>query len=1160
MAADPWVELTRGVVDPTQTLRPEIETPVTGPPGDQVGSDPAVDYPIIDLLGSGGFGEVFLAEQRRLGRHVALKRIRAGLGDPRMVAALALEARTTAILEHPGVVAVHDAGPGWVVMQRLRGATFADWLKARPYPLPDGDLAAAIDILVRVADAVAHAHGQGIVHRDIKPANIMVGGFGEVVLLDWGLAVDVGATLPPEAACGGTPTYLAPEMARAEASAIGPASDVHLLGGTLFRILAGTAPYAAATVAEAISLSAAGLAHPLPADAPAALADLCRLAMRPVPAERPTASAFAAELHAWQRGLAHRAEATELAARASAALASPGTPTIWRQAAIDAERALGLWPAAADARHAGEEAVGRLADDACAHGDLVAARSWAAAMQDGDRRRSAQARIASAERHMDHRRRLGQAAMAAAVLGLVAVGTAGLFALHWSATSGDRDRLARAASAAALAAEARTALDARTADPEAAWLSADHAAAMARRADGLAPGAHLQLLVEAQAAAARAALARGAADLAEPDIAGLRQLGDPRADALASEAAAVRQAAAERAALPRRRWEDDFRRLTGLSDPLGIADGDVERAASLLASWTGDGLAEVVAGLAHGPHRQQIIAAHVLGRRPDLADAPLVPLLDAMDAGVLVAAVSAGLRRPDPPARALLAAQRRIADLLGWGSARRLAMLATDSGRLADAADARTVRDRLLLGDHVGAVRVADGADPDSRFLAAMIADRWLLDQPTARRLVEGLSRWEAVYLAVDLQRRSGDAAGALARIAAATAAGVDADLFLPERILVRRDLGDHDGAQADAERLAAMPAERRAIWRGAAEWIIAIATGRRLRRVTTAAPLIEDADDAGHAERLALLAAEDAPANAMYGPAAVAAALRRGDAARAAVMQQRIKGFVTATGPIDIAVMWKLQGAETATARLRAAWPPPGSLDPASRLFAIGLCAADGRLAEAAAYAGGGPSDGHVPGFAAMQIRLLLASGDGPAALDVLASPRLIREGRDGFDLICWSIPSLRAGGWPGCSMAVVHDMTLGEAAAAAARGDTQRAQVLLGTPHLRPDLSLAVMDAAHLADWCRSHPTEAITLGWPLVRARPAAPIQPGDDPAAWLPALADWSPTIDQRRRLAALFADRHDAWAPASTDGVPDIAAWTAMADADIAAMSAWAERP
>ena len=105
-----------------------------------------------------------------------------------------------------------------------------------------------LEIFMKIADAVAFAHSRGILHRDIKPENVMLGGYGEVLLMDWGLAIQVGSASAKTAGVGGTPTYMAPEMATTPPDELSYASDVYLLGAVLYEIVTGNPPHAGTSV------------------------------------------------------------------------------------------------------------------------------------------------------------------------------------------------------------------------------------------------------------------------------------------------------------------------------------------------------------------------------------------------------------------------------------------------------------------------------------------------------------------------------------------------------------------------------------------------------------------------------------------------------------------------------------------------------------------------------------------------------------------------------------------------------------------------------------------------------------------------------------------------------------------------------------------------
>ena len=169
-------------------------------------------YELRHLLGAGGMGTVYLAWDRTLERDVALKVLNAN-APPELGRRLLREARTLARLEHPGIVPVHEVGAlpddrVYYVMKRVRGATLADHAAAVT------SLSERLGIFERVCDAVNLAHAHGVVHRDLKPDNVMIGRFGEVLVLDWGVA-QVGAARS-EAAILGTRGFMAPEQERGE--------------------------------------------------------------------------------------------------------------------------------------------------------------------------------------------------------------------------------------------------------------------------------------------------------------------------------------------------------------------------------------------------------------------------------------------------------------------------------------------------------------------------------------------------------------------------------------------------------------------------------------------------------------------------------------------------------------------------------------------------------------------------------------------------------------------------------------------------------------------------------------------------------------------------------------------------------------------------------
>jgi len=193
-------------------------------------------YEPLSVLGRGGIGTVYLARDTVLDREVAIKVLDSLPGDRTPPAHLQQEARILARLEHPGIVPVHDFGhlaDGrlFYAMKRVRGERLDRWAAG-------ADRHARLAVFLRMCDAVAFAHAHGVIHRDLKPANVMVGEYGEVLVLDWGVA---GFVI-------GTPPYMAPEQARGD-TAVDERADIHALGAILAGLVA-DGPKALVAIAE----------------------------------------------------------------------------------------------------------------------------------------------------------------------------------------------------------------------------------------------------------------------------------------------------------------------------------------------------------------------------------------------------------------------------------------------------------------------------------------------------------------------------------------------------------------------------------------------------------------------------------------------------------------------------------------------------------------------------------------------------------------------------------------------------------------------------------------------------------------------------------------------------------------------------------------------
>ena len=318
-------------------------------------------YDIGSLLGKGGMGEVLIARDPEIGRDVAIKRMNDSDGSPAALARFLREAKIQARLEHPAIVPVHELGRDsegrpYFTMKRITGTTLHDVLRGPPRGLP-----ALLRVFVDVCRAIEFAHAKHVVHRDLKPANIMLGDFGEVYVLDWGLARvtseadeprsnDDLALLQGLTAAGavlGTPGYMAPEQIRDPS--VGPAADVYALGSILFEILAGEPLHPrddalASTLAKHLRTPAAS------AQVPPELEGVCVAALGPDPGARPSARDLAESVQQYLDGdrdlERRRTKSAEELARARELI---GDPARRAEASQHAGRALALDPESREA-------------------------------------------------------------------------------------------------------------------------------------------------------------------------------------------------------------------------------------------------------------------------------------------------------------------------------------------------------------------------------------------------------------------------------------------------------------------------------------------------------------------------------------------------------------------------------------------------------------------------------------------------------------------------------------------------------------------------------------------------------------------------------------------------------------------------------------------
>lgn len=292
---------------------------------------------IAGLHREGGLGQVWVARDEEIGRSIAIKGIKPKFVDvPEVRWRFLQEAELTGQLEHPGIVPVYAIGQWpdgrpFYAMRLIRGQSLADLIRASRSEVEKGsprqpwrlELHNLLRRFVDACNAIAYAHSRGILHRDLKPDNIMLGKYGETLVVDWGLAKtsaeDGSASSPEESVVGaalardsgvseaglvlGTPAYMSPEQAAGKGDQVGPRTDIFGLGATLYCILTGQAPLGGRQAGEIIEQAKRGEYPPvrhLNPKVPRALAAICQKAMSWRPEDRyPTARDFAEDIERW---------------------------------------------------------------------------------------------------------------------------------------------------------------------------------------------------------------------------------------------------------------------------------------------------------------------------------------------------------------------------------------------------------------------------------------------------------------------------------------------------------------------------------------------------------------------------------------------------------------------------------------------------------------------------------------------------------------------------------------------------------------------------------------------------------------------------------------------------------------------------------------------
>jgi len=475
----------------------------------------AAGYDLRDVVGEGGMGVVHRAHQRSLRRDVAIKLIRPALDRPQVRVGFVGEAQVNGLLDHPNIVPVHELGNDsdgsvFLAMKLVDGIAWKDLLHPRNdahrLAAAGYDLDRHLAILDSVANAVGFAHSRGIVHRDLKPANVMVGAFGEVLVMDWGIAVDIHdrpdadrrtASHRASRAPAGTPNYMAPELAEGRGEDIGPWTDTYLLGGILHELLTGEPPHRGANLLAVLHAASSAVPPDLAPAIPAGLAAICRRALSREPADRyPTASALQVALADFRTHRTSERVADLARAALDRARAAKGTAAVrygeFAEAVAGFRQAVALWTG--NARAADGERLARLAyaEAALADGDLGLAEAQALALPERDAERARVLATVAAE-HATRQRQVTAARrtrrlLASAVLTIVVGLASGLALINAGrqatererqraegqrALAQDSERLARSRLAEAWTENGRRALFAG--DPESALLWLDQA-------------------------------------------------------------------------------------------------------------------------------------------------------------------------------------------------------------------------------------------------------------------------------------------------------------------------------------------------------------------------------------------------------------------------------------------------------------------------------------------------------------------------------------------------------------------------------------------------------------------------------------------------------------------------------------------------------------
>lgn len=414
----------RTIMDSTRTVTVKVPNVGEALPKDHefVPQDDGI-FELKEKIGEGGMGQIYRASQPNLSRDVAIKVFHPTKKSAGSAAQFLAEARVTAWLDHPNIVPAHflqefPSGEIQLAMKLVGGESWGQQLaRLKPWEtkiVPDSQL----DILLQVCNGVAFAHSKNIAHLDLKPDNIMVGEFGEVLVLDWGLAVDFSdpksspstQRVPHKSELihpSGTPSYMAPELANGQGLLVGPWTDCYLLGGILIKILTGSSPNKASTLIKTLNNALNGVMKELPDWVPTELKRIVGKSQSKDRKDRYTSvNEFQRDLktfltHRQSIILSDQAE-LELDHAARSNQTSERRYQHYAQALSGFEQALKLWDKSPSAKDGRDTAIAESLKHALDMGDLSLARSHLARLDKAyPEAESLSMELAEAERHLE---------------------------------------------------------------------------------------------------------------------------------------------------------------------------------------------------------------------------------------------------------------------------------------------------------------------------------------------------------------------------------------------------------------------------------------------------------------------------------------------------------------------------------------------------------------------------------------------------------------------------------------------------------------------------------------------------------------------------------------------------------------------------------------